>query len=120
VKVEGMHIQQVKLETDEENMGDHDDLPNCRNFLQLGRLQKQDQPLEPLDAVIKEINRLMIQSARTASEDRLSRKKEATQHQGDGADEQLQRMIWDPGRFQQLRWEAHEQELMILQLRSMM
>jgi hypothetical protein len=29
-------------------------------------------------------------------------------------------MIWDPGGFQQLRWEAHEQELMILQLRSMM
>jgi hypothetical protein len=120
VKVEGMHIQQVKLETDEENMGDHDDLPNCRKFLQLGRLQKQDQPLEPLDAVIKEINRLMIRSARTASEERLSKKKEATQQQGDGADEQLQRMIWDPGRFQQLRWEAHEQELMILQLRSMM
>jgi hypothetical protein len=50
----------VKLETDEENMGDHDDLPNCRKFLQLGRLQKQDQPLELLDAVIKEISRLMI------------------------------------------------------------
>jgi hypothetical protein len=27
-------------------------------------------------------------------------------------DEQLQRMIWDPGGFPQLRWEAHEQELM--------
>jgi hypothetical protein len=118
VKVEGMHIQQVKLESDEENMGDHYDLPNCRKFLQLGRLQKQDQPLEPLDAVMKEISRLMIRSARSASEEGLSKKKEAAQQQkqqqGDGADEQLQRMIWDPGGFQQLRWEAHEKELMIL------
>jgi hypothetical protein len=81
VKVEGMHIQQVKLETDEENMGDHDDLPNCRKFLQLGRLQKQDQPLEPLDAVIKEISRLMIRLERSASEERLSKKKEAAQQQ---------------------------------------
>jgi hypothetical protein len=78
VKVEGMHIQQVKLETDEENMGDHDDLPNCRKFLQLGRLQKQDQPLEQLDAVIEEIRRLMLRSAETASEEQLSRRKEAT------------------------------------------
>jgi hypothetical protein len=41
VKVQGVHIQQVKLEADEEeSMGDHDDLPNCRKFLQLRRLQK--------------------------------------------------------------------------------
>jgi hypothetical protein len=40
VKVQGMHIQQVRLEADEEGMGDHSDLPNCRKFLQLGRLQK--------------------------------------------------------------------------------
>jgi hypothetical protein len=34
VKVQGMHIQQVKLEAnEEESMGDHDDLPNCRKFL---------------------------------------------------------------------------------------
>jgi hypothetical protein len=26
-------------------------------------------------------------------------------------DEQLQRMIWDPRGFPQLRWEAHEKEL---------
>ena len=33
VKVQGMHIQQVKLEADEEeSMGDHDDLPMCRKF----------------------------------------------------------------------------------------
>ena len=40
VKVQGIHIQQVKLETDEEGVGDHSDLPMCRKFLQLGRLQK--------------------------------------------------------------------------------
>jgi hypothetical protein len=39
-----MHIQQVKLETDEEGVGDHDDLPNGKKNLQLGRLQKQNQP----------------------------------------------------------------------------
>jgi hypothetical protein len=27
-------------------------------------------------------------------------------------DEQLQRMVWDPGGFPPMRWEAHEQELM--------
>jgi hypothetical protein len=33
VKVQGMHIQQVNLEVDEEGMRDHDDLPMYRNFL---------------------------------------------------------------------------------------
>jgi hypothetical protein len=37
---------------DEEGMGDHSDLPNCRNFLQLGRLHERSQPLEQLDEVI--------------------------------------------------------------------
>jgi hypothetical protein len=32
VKVQGVHIQQVKLEADEESMGDHSDLPMCRKF----------------------------------------------------------------------------------------
>jgi hypothetical protein len=33
VKVQSMHIQQVKLETDEGGMGDHDDLLMCqKNF----------------------------------------------------------------------------------------
>jgi hypothetical protein len=119
VIVQGVHIQQVKLEVDEEEgMGDHDDLPNCRKFLQLRRLQKQDQPLEQLDEVIEEIRRLMLRSAETASKEQLSRKEEAIvaaarkQQQGNGADEQLQRMILDPGGFQHQRWEAHEQELM--------
>lgn len=41
VIVQGMHIQQVRLETDEEDdMGNHCDLPICRNFLQLRRLQE--------------------------------------------------------------------------------
>jgi hypothetical protein len=47
VKVQGMHIQQVRLETDEQDgMGDCDDLSNGQNLLQLGRLQNQSQPLE--------------------------------------------------------------------------
>jgi hypothetical protein len=46
VKVQGMHIQQVKLETDEEGMGDHSDLPMCQKFLQLRRLHERSQPLE--------------------------------------------------------------------------
>ena len=54
---------------EEDGMGDHDDLPICRKFLQLGRLQKQDQPLEQLDAVIEEIRRLMLRSEKTASEE---------------------------------------------------
>jgi hypothetical protein len=33
VKVQGVHIQQVKLETDEGGMGDHGDLLICQNFL---------------------------------------------------------------------------------------
>jgi hypothetical protein len=69
-----MHIQRVKLETDEEGMGDHGDLPMCKKKLQLGRLQKQSQPLEQLDRVIEEIRRLMLRSVRTASKEKLSRK----------------------------------------------
>jgi hypothetical protein len=49
----------------------------------------------------------------------LSRKGETTtttaqkkQQEEHGADEKLQRMIWDPEGFQHLRWEAHENELM--------
>jgi hypothetical protein len=53
VKVQSMHIQQVKLETDEEGMGDHDDLLMCQKNLQLRRLHEQSQPLEQLDEVIK-------------------------------------------------------------------
>jgi hypothetical protein len=31
---------------DEDDMGDHSDLPNCRKVLQLRRLHEQSQPLE--------------------------------------------------------------------------
>jgi ribosomal protein S7 len=31
-------------EDEEDGMGDHGDLPNCRKFLQLRRLHEQDQP----------------------------------------------------------------------------
>jgi hypothetical protein len=61
----------------EESMGDHDDLPNCRKFLQLGRLHEQGQPLEQLDEVIEEIRELMLGSAETISKEKLSRRKEA-------------------------------------------
>jgi hypothetical protein len=77
VKVQGMHIQQVRLETDEEGMGDHDDLPNGPKFLQLGRLQQKNQPLEQLDEAIKEIMDPMLKSADTARKERLRRRKEA-------------------------------------------
>jgi hypothetical protein len=40
---------------DEDGMGDHSDLPNCRKFLQLRRLHEQSQPLEQLDEVIEKI-----------------------------------------------------------------
>jgi hypothetical protein len=39
VKVQGMHIQQVRLEIDEDGMGDHADQPHGQKILQLWRLQ---------------------------------------------------------------------------------
>jgi hypothetical protein len=57
----------VNLEADEEDMGDHSDLPMCRKLLQLRRLHEQGQPLEQLDEVIKEINEMMVGSAETIS-----------------------------------------------------
>jgi hypothetical protein len=107
---------------DEEGMGDHSDLSNCIKFLQLGRLHEWIQPLEQLDEVIEKIRRLMVESVETVSKEKLSREVEATttvvaaqkqlQQQKDGVDEQLQEFVWDPGGFQQLRWEAHKKELM--------
>jgi hypothetical protein len=40
----GWQVEAMKDE--EDGMGDHDDLPICRKFLQLRRLHKQSQPLE--------------------------------------------------------------------------
>jgi hypothetical protein len=78
VKVQSMHIQQVKLEDEEEGMGDHGDLPMCQKKLQLRRLHEQNQPGEQLDKVIEEIMELMIRSVETASEERLGRKEATT------------------------------------------
>jgi hypothetical protein len=76
VKVQSVHIQQVKLEAaDEAGMGDHCDLPDYRKILQPRRLHEQSQPLEQLDEVIEMIRELMIRSAETASEEKLSRKR---------------------------------------------
>ena len=58
-------------------MGDHSNLPNCRKFLQLRRLHEQDQPLEELDEVIKEIMELMMRSVETVSEEKLGREEAA-------------------------------------------
>jgi hypothetical protein len=77
VKVQGVHIQQVKLEMDEGGMGDHSDLPNDQKILQQRRLQKQNQPWEKLDKVIMEIMQMMLKSAQTTSKERLSRREEA-------------------------------------------
>jgi hypothetical protein len=60
VKVQGLHIQQVKLEAEEGGMGDHGDLLMCQKNLQLRRLHEQSQPWEQLDEVIEEIMELMI------------------------------------------------------------
>jgi hypothetical protein len=66
----------------------------------------RDQPLEQLDEVIEEIRRLMLRSAETASEERLSRKERSKQQQQqqqqqqqNGADESSRYLIWDPGGF---------------------
>jgi hypothetical protein len=69
--------------------------------------------------MIEDIRRLMLRLAETASKERMSIRKEEVakattnkrkqqQQQGSGVDEQLPRIVWDPCRFQQLRWEAHD------------
>jgi hypothetical protein len=95
-------------EDEKDGMGDHDDLPNGQNLLQLGRLQRQSQPQEQLDREIEDIRRLMLRSAQTTSEEKLGREKAAAaqrkqQQQQSGAHEKLQRLVWDPGGFQQLQ-----------------
>jgi hypothetical protein len=69
VKVQGMHIQQVRLETNGDGMGDHDDQSHDQKFLQLWRLQQKNQPVEKLDEAIKEIMELMLKSAGTTSKE---------------------------------------------------
>jgi hypothetical protein len=98
-------------EDEEDDMGDHDDLPICRKKMQLRRLHGQNQPLQQLDEMIEDIRRLMLRSTETASKEKLSRREEQQQQatkqqkqqqqQRSGADEQLPRIVWDPGGFQQ-------------------
>jgi hypothetical protein len=98
----------------------------AKKILQLRRLQKQSQPWEQLDAVIEEIMELMIRSAETASKERLSRRRAAAAAAAAAATARMEQMESSKDLFgiqedfQQLRGEAHEQELMILQLRSLM
>jgi hypothetical protein len=106
VKVQGVHIQQLKLEVDKKGVGDHDDLSIGQNLLQLRRLQRQSQPQEQLDREIEDIRRLMLRSVQITSEEKLGREKAAVaaaqrkqQQQQNGADEKLQRLVWDPGGF---------------------
>jgi hypothetical protein len=87
------------LAADGEGMGDHSDLPICRKILQLGRLNEQSHPLQQLDEVIEDIIRLMVESTETASEEKLSRRKEnssrskASNNAGRWSDEQLQNLF---------------------------
>jgi hypothetical protein len=73
-----MHIQQVKLETDEEDgMGDHGDLPNGQKILQLRKLHEPSQSSEQLNREIEDIRGMMLRSVDTSSRERLSRREEA-------------------------------------------
>jgi hypothetical protein len=62
-------------EDEKDGMGDHDDLPNGQNLLQLGRLQRQSQPQKQLDREIEDIRSLMLRSAQATSEEKLGREK---------------------------------------------
>ena len=95
-------------EDEKDGMGDHDDLPNSQNLLQLRRLQELDQPQEQLDQEMEDIRRLMLRSAQTTREEKLGREKAAAaqrkqQQQQRGAHEKLQRLVWDLSGFQQLQ-----------------
>jgi hypothetical protein len=69
---------QVEATEEEDNMGDRDDLPICREEVQWSRMQKESQPWEQLDKDIEEIRRLMSRSAvEIASEEKLSRRRPA-------------------------------------------
>jgi hypothetical protein len=45
-----------------DGMGDHDDLPICREEMQPRRLHEQSQPLEQLDEEIEQLRKLMLKS----------------------------------------------------------
>jgi hypothetical protein len=89
--------------------------------LQLRRLHEQNQPLEQLDEVIKEIMELMLKSADTASRGEAEQKRKQQQQQcrSSSSSRKMEQMESSKDLFgiqedfQQLRGEAHEQELMI-------
>jgi lipase chaperone LimK len=85
VKVQGMHIQQVKLEMMKEGMGDHDDLPNGQKFLQLRRLQQQNQPLEQLDEVIRGDHGADVEVSRYCQQGAAGQKERKQQQQRSGS-----------------------------------
>lgn len=99
---------QIKaIEDEEDSIGDHDDLPICKEKLQQSTLHEQSQPLQQLDEVIKAIRKLMIQSIEVVSEGKIriretvaTEQQKQQQQQRDGAGRQLQRVFWDPGGFQ--------------------
>jgi hypothetical protein len=96
-------------EDEKDGMGDHDDLSIGQNILQQRRLQRQSQPQEQLDREIEDIRRLMLRPAQITSEEKLGKEKEAAaaqrkqQQQQNGAEEKLQRLVWDPGGLQQVQ-----------------
>jgi hypothetical protein len=100
--------------TEERNMRDHVDLHIEKTEIQQSRMQKESHPLEQLDKDIEKIRKLILRSAQeTASEEELRRRRPAIavgkiRQQSRGVDGQLQRIVWDPGGFQQPCWEAHE------------
>jgi hypothetical protein len=58
---------QASVTREENNMGDHDDLPfGQQKKVKQRRLHKENQPVEQLDMVIEEIRRLMARSAEEA------------------------------------------------------
>jgi hypothetical protein len=91
VKVQGMHIQQVKLETDE-GVGDHDDLPNGQKFLQLGRLQQKTSHWSSWMKRSRRSWRLMLKSAQTTSEEQLGRRKEQQQQRSGSSSSRMEHM----------------------------
>jgi hypothetical protein len=122
VKVQGRHIQQVKLETNEE--GRHGRSWWSAQWPKIfaaeetawtrpatGAAGWSDRGHQGADV---EVSRHCQQGEaeqkkRSSSSSRSSKQ----QQQEDGADGKLQRLIWDPGGFPTATGEAHEQELMI-------
>jgi ribosomal protein L12E/L44/L45/RPP1/RPP2 len=59
--------------------------------LQLRRLHEQSQPLEQLDEVIEKIRRLMVESAETASKERLREEEKKQQQRNNNNNKEVER-----------------------------